>query len=233
MQALILCGGFGTRLKSVVADRPKPMAEIGGKPFLEYVLDFLVNQGIKDIILCTGYLGYQIKEYFLDGSRWGCHLSYSEEKEPLGTGGAVKQAEYMISSEHFFVLNGDTFLDLDYGSMYAWHTENQSKFTIALTQVENTDRYGSVELGQGQCINRFCEKGCTTASNYINAGVYLCHRSILDHIERDRKVSMETDVFPDLMKKHITLHGFTTNGYFIDIGIPETYYQFQKDIIRR
>ena len=233
MQALILCGGFGNRLRTVVNDRPKPMALIHGRPFLEYIIEFIVKQNMKEITFCTGYLGHQIKDYFKDGKEWGCSITYSEEQEPLGTGGAVKLAQEVITDENFFILNGDTFLALDYGEMVASHIQNRSFLTMALSQVENVERYGSIELTQNGRIQLFTEKNQISSSNYINAGVYLCSRDILKHIAAEKRISIESEIFPKLLEEDLPLYGHKTDGYFIDIGIPETYYKFQEDLIRR
>ncbi|MCR4435360.1 MAG: nucleotidyltransferase family protein [Clostridiales bacterium] len=229
MQALVLAGGLGTRLRSVVRDRPKPMVSVNDRPFLEYIIKYLAKQDVKNIVLCTGYLGYRIREHFKDGSPWGCRIQYSEEEEPLGTGGALKLAEKYISEDDFFVLNGDTFLELDYGKMLGYHRGKKSQITVALVQTKDTRRYGSIVLGEGNRIGRFLEKNSNGISGFINAGVYIFQKGILDHIQPHRKISLESELLPYFINNHSSVYGYKSKGYFIDIGIPETYYKSQED----
>lgn len=158
MQAIILVGGLGTRLRQVVKDRPKPMALVNGKPFLEYVINNLKSMGIKDIILATGYKEDIIREYFGNGEHLGVNIDYSKEESPLGTGGAIKNAERFIKHDEVFVLNGDTYLNVDLKAMMDFHRESKSFFTMALRKVEDGSRYGSVKLAENSQILSFEEK---------------------------------------------------------------------------
>jgi len=226
MKALILCGGLGTRLKSVINDRPKSMASIAGKPFLEYLILQLKRQGFADIVLCTGYLGEQVKAYFGDGSGWGVHISYSHEPEPLGTGGAVKLAEALAREENFLVTNGDSFLDSDLNGLVNYHFEKRALATMALVEVEDPTRYGTVEINEKGEIENFVEKGKSSGSKFVNGGIYVFNRKVFDYIP-ESKVSLEKEVFPKLIGKGF--YGSPVKGFFIDIGVPEDYKWLQEN----
>src|SRR3989344_9013022 len=146
MKTLILCGGLGTRLRSVVSDVPKAMAPIGGKPFLMYQIDWLKKFNLTEIILCVGYLKDHIKNYFGNGSLFGVKITYSEEEALLGTGGAIKNAEKLLNNEAFIVLNGDTYAKIDFTKLIDFHNKKKSKYTLGLTKVADTSRYGIVKL---------------------------------------------------------------------------------------
>lgn len=180
MKALVLAGGLGTRLRELINDRPKPMAPIAGRPFLEYLIIQLKRYELNDIVLCIGYLGEYIKGYFGHGSRWGVHISYSQENEPLGTGGAIKLAEELVQEKNFLVMNGDSFLDIDLNSLIDYHLKKKALATIALVEVEAPSRYGAVEINEKGEIESFTEKGHSSRSKLINGGIYGFNR-------RDRK----------------------------------------------
>jgi len=226
MIVLILAGGFGTRLKEIVSDRPKPMIFIADRPFLEYLILQLKRYGLADIVLCIGYLGEQIQEYFNDGSRWGIRISYSYEKEPLGTGGAIKLAQGLIKEENFLVMNGDSFLDVDLNMLTNYHLKRQALVTIALIKVEDPERYGAVELNENGEIKSFVEKGKGSGSRLINGGIYVLNRKIFEYIPKGT-VSLEREVFPKLIGKGF--YGIPLKGFFIDIGAPEDYKRIQED----
>jgi D-glycero-alpha-D-manno-heptose 1-phosphate guanylyltransferase len=242
MQALILAGGLGERLRSVISDRPKPMARVGGKPFLEHQLDFLKHHGVKHLVLCVGYRHQQIQEYFSSGDRWGVHIDYSVEAELLGTAGAIKHADDYIHGG-FFTLNGDTFFDIDLGDFTEFHELNKSMreryiASIALARVREAGRYGSVCLDDNNRVLRFTEKEESRADDrggpiWVNAGIYIFEPEIIDHIPSDGKVSVERDIFPSLLEAGFVLGGYRAEGTFIDIGTPEGYYKFQDCILGR
>ena len=144
MQAILLCGGMGTRLRSVVSDRPKPMADICGKPFLQYLLEMLRDKGITEVIFALGYMGEMIEEYFQDGSAFGLKIAYSYEEEPLGTGGAIRNALPKILEEEVLVLNADTYFPMDYQGLLRFHQENDGDFSLATRAVPDISRYGAV-----------------------------------------------------------------------------------------
>ena len=228
MQAILLAGGLGTRLRSVVADRPKPMALIEGKPFMEYVVRQLSRQGIGEIVFAVGYKGSMVEEYFQDGKKLGLKVSYAYEKELLGTAGAIKNAGKQISEDWFYVLNADTFYQMEYQRLWAAKEEKNLDFALVLRRVEDVSRYGRATLHQGM-LTGFNEKTEEALPGTINGGVYLMNRRLLSEIP-EGKVSLETEMIPLWMKAGRRLGGVVNEGYFIDIGVPEDYFRFQEDV---
>src|SRR3989338_1491339 len=227
MKAIILAGGFGTRLKKIVFDKPKSMATIAGIPFLEHQIRLLKEQGISDIILCVSYMADKIKSYFGDGRRMGVNITYSEEEVPLGTAGAIKKAERYVQGT-FIVLNGDSYSQLDIGKFFDFHRSKKSLFSISLTQVKHASHYGLVHL-QDDKIVAFLEKQ-TDGNGLINSGVYIFEPEIFKYIPEDQNISMEKQIFPELVARGL-LFGYEYRGYFIDIGQPETYEKFRQDVL--
>ena len=221
MEAIILAGGFGTRLSKVVSDVPKPMAPINERPFLEYLLDDLNDKGINRVILAVGYKKEIIKNYFQERYK-NIEIIYSDEDTPLGTGGAIKKALTLSKAEDIFVVNGDTFFDVDLKEMYKFHKENNSNLTLAIKEMERFDRYGSLAL-EGNKIIKFEEKKYIE-KGYINGGIYLLKRTILDD-KKEERFSFEKDILENKELK-VEKYGYKSEGYFIDIGIPEDYYKY-------
>lgn len=228
MQAILLAGGLGTRLRSVVNDRPKPMALIGDKPFMEYVVHELSRYGIDEIIFAVGYKGSMVEEYFGDGSRFGVKVSYAYEEELLGTAGAIKNAGRFVTEDTFFVLNADTFYQMDYGRLLRVKAENRLAMALVLREVPDISRYGAAVL-DGAMLAGFNEKTAEKRPGTINGGVYLMNRELLSEIP-EGKVSLENEMIPKWMAEGRRLGGFVNDGYFIDIGIPEDYFKFQADV---
>jgi len=226
MKAIILAGGEGKRLRPVINDIPKPMAPVKGIPFLEYLVLQLKKQNIKDIIFSTGYKGSIIKSYFQDGDNWDINIEYSEEDKPLGTGGALRKAGELIDDEQFIVMNGDSFFDIEFKQLIAFHEDKQAVATIGLAYVETIERYGHVEIGNDGEITKFIEKGNSVSSGYINGGIYLLTSKLINEIPFGQ-VSLETEVFPRLINKG--LFGVRFKSYFIDIGKPEEYQRICKE----
>jgi len=227
MQVLILCGGIGTRLRTLTRSTPKSMMLVAGKPFLEYLIEFLNKNRITEITLCTGYLHNKIEDYFGNGKRFGVKIQYSREYSPLGTAGAIKNAEKLIKNR-FFVLNGDSYLNLNLNYLKKKHLQKKAMATIALTRVKKASRFGRVTLDRQGRILDFSEKGLTSnkKSNYINAGIYLLDKSILKLIPEETCCSLEKEIFPKLLRRRF--YGYKCKGFFVDIGTPETYYAFNK-----
>lgn len=223
MQALILCGGLGTRLREAVADRPKSMAPIRGKPFLEILIRGLMQKGVDDFVLATGHLGEQIEAYFGNGACWDVRIRYSREAVPLGTGGAVKLAGPLLS-DRFLVLNGDTWVDFDPQSLEAKLASTGAPLVLTLRHVDDPERYGAVDTDADGRVRAFVEKGVKTG-NHINAGAYLVRKEALDLMESGKPVSLEKEWMPALVARGI--YGVETRGLFIDIGIPEDYRRAQ------
>lgn len=232
MQAILLCGGMGTRLRSVVSDRPKPMADICGKPFLQYLLEMLRDKGITEVIFALGYMGEMIEEYFRDGSAFGLKIAYSYEEEPLGTGGAIRNALPKILEEEVLVLNADTYFPMDYQGLYRFHQENDGDFSLATRAVPDISRYGAVRrdaAGRILAWNEKLEDGGQPLAGEINGGIYVMKKSLIAEIP-EGKQSLEQDCIPKWLSEGKRIFGLPFEGYFMDIGIPKDYQQFITDV---
>lgn len=218
--AVVLCGGLGTRLRSVVHDRPKILAEVEGRPFAHYVLERIASLGVRRAVLCTGHLGDQI-EAALGRSLFGLELVYSRETEPLGTGGALFAAREHIFTELVLVANGDSYCDADPSSFLAFHRARQSTATLLLVRVEDARAFGRVVLASDGRIVGFKEKAEELAPAWVNAGAYLFAASRLDTIPKRCPLSLERDVLPAWIESG--LWGFASTGKLLDIGTPASY----------
>jgi len=223
MQAIVLAGGLGTRLKSVVPDLPKPMAPVAGRPFLAHVLDRLVDAGFERAVLAVGYRFEAIRDYFGADYR-GMALHYSVEYTPLGTGGAIRLAADQITALPVFILNGDTYLELDYPAMLAAHRRASAALSMAVCRVPEVGRYGALEI-EGDTVYGFLEKGGAGTGD-INAGVYLLGAEILRQIPAGAAYSFEQQLLVPRVAELRPL-AFRTAGRFIDIGIPEDFERAQ------
>ena len=226
-EAIILAGGFGTRLKHIVSDVPKPMAPINGTPFLSFLFRKLQTAGIKHIILSTGYLHEKI-ENFYGNSFESLQISYSQEIEPLGTGGAIKMAMRKVTSENVLVLNGDTFFDINFNKLSLFHFENKSLLTIALQKIDDVSRYGSVVIDETGRIKAFTEKNEVKGKGLINGGIYLVNDKLFSNLGLPDKFSFEKEVLEKQYNK-LNFYGLSYNSYFIDIGVPEDYSRAQLE----
>lgn len=224
-EAIVLAGGFGTRLAHVVPDVPKPMAPVCGKPFLSYILSDIAKKGIERVVLAVGYKKECI-ECFFGNCFEGMGLVYSPESEPLLTGGAIRQAAALCAADEVFVMNGDTFFDVDLPEMLRAHQRTNAVLTVATKRMADFDRYGTVETDrQGRIVN-FREK-TYRAQGKINGGIYLLQRQeILAFPEK--RFSFEKDYMERYVKAK-RMYAFCTDGYFIDIGIPEDYARAQEE----
>ena len=219
MKAIILAGGFGTRLQSVVKDVPKPMAEINKKPFLEYILEKLNSAKVDEVVLCVGYKQDIIKNYFKDRYK-DMHIRYSSEDIPLGTGGAIKKALSLFeNNENILVLNGDTFYDLDIENFYKKSMKNT--LSISLKPMNNFDRYGSVNVDENS-VTSFKEK-TFVEDGLINAGVYFMKKGILEAVEE------KVFSFESFLQEQKKINYYIEDSYFVDIGIPQDYKKAQID----
>ncbi len=237
-QAVILAGGLGTRLRPITETIPKPMVEINGKPFLEYLFEHLKKYGITRIILCAGYLGNKIEEYFGNGEKFGLEIKYSYEEELLGTAGAIKNAEKLIETNVFLVLNGDTYNNLDINALLETHKSSNLSLTMTVTSAVNPQEQELVEVKEGRIIN-FYRRNTIEHKEYlqrnsnplINAGVYVFNKNILNLIPPKEKVSSEKELFPSLIGK---IGVFECKGYYKDIANPqlcnelEEYFKFKR-----
>jgi D-glycero-alpha-D-manno-heptose 1-phosphate guanylyltransferase len=251
MQAVILCGGAGTRLKDVLPGVPKALAPVAGRPFLDHILRSLAGAGIADVVLCVGVHGDAIREYCRLNAAPGIALVCSQERKPLGTGGALKHAEKLIRSHSFFLLNGDTLLDFDLPSLIAQHRATRAAITMVLTsistvQTDAEQRYGNVEVAADNRITRFREKAIMAKrtslnghkadalgnAGYVNAGSYLMQKDILRKLpSAPPAVSLEKEILPKYIGKG--LYGYRAHGFFIDIGVPEDLRRAQTELSGR
>lgn len=221
--AIILAGGFGTRLNSVVSDVPKPMAEIHQKPFLYYLFNYLQKNEVREVILSVGYLYEKIVDYF--GHQYlDINIEYSIEEEPLGTGGAIKKAMEFVY-EDTFILNGDTFFDIDLQSL----KNEQNDIQLALKQMYDFDRYGTVNVNEDNLIVAFNEKKACK-EGLINGGIYYAKKSIFAHINLPSKFSFESEILEKNTSK-LRIGASIYDNYFIDIGVPEDYYKAMNDLL--
>ncbi|WP_320664287.1 sugar phosphate nucleotidyltransferase [Prochlorococcus sp. MIT 1223] len=228
---MILCGGLGKRLREVVYDVPKPMAKVGGKPFLSYLISSWIDKGVGTFVLSTGYLSKRIKDYFGDNYQ-GAVIKYVEEDEPLGTGGAIKKSleSFKFKSENIIILNGDTWNNIDLQKLYSDFCKSNKSITVSIKEIVINNRYGSIRLDNNRNIIEFDEE---EGGRIINTGCYLISKSkILENlILFNGKFSFEKDFLPILAEKKMLSASWQDHD-FIDIGIPSDYYRFIKDLDR-
>jgi len=227
LEAVILAGGFGTRLQSVVTDLPKPMAPINGKPFLEYLLNYCIRQGIQRVVISTGYKHESIENYF-GTSYQSLSIAYAQEISPLGTGGGIQLALKKCKEKNVVILNGDSFFEVDLKTLEQNHLSVKSEFSIAAKKMFNFNRYGILQT-KGSKIIAFDEKR-QIDEGLINAGVYIIDREFFLSLNLPEKFSMEKDYMEKFFSTH-EFNAFEFEGYFIDIGIPEDYEKAQRDFI--
>ena len=221
LDAMILVGGKGTRLQSVINDRPKPMAEVVGRPFVEWLLLALRAQGVRHVIFCTGYMSEIVEAHFRDGRQWDMEVVYSRDPIPLGTAGAVRYALNQVRSDRFLVLNGDSYCRVDVSRLEEVHSTRDARATLWLVEVNDCRRYGSVVVGGDGDVQAFREKSSEKRAGLINAGIYLLEREVVETIPEGRAVSIETELFPRLIGHG--LYAVVGEDPFLDIGVPEAY----------
>lgn len=225
-EAIILAGGLGTRLSAVVKDLPKPMAPINTRPFLAYLLDYLESFGINRVILSVGYKHEAITDYFATQYK-SIELVYAVENEPLGTGGGIANALKYAQSEEAFLLNGDTFFNVNLNDLAQFHAENKAELSLSLKPMSDFDRYGSVITTNGRITN-FAEKQFLK-EGLINGGVYLLNKTLLLNNDLPLKFSFENDILEKLVASH-SFYGKAFTNYFIDIGVPDDYKRAQEEL---
>lgn len=228
IEAVVLAGGMGTRLRSVIQDIPKPMAPVGDKPFLNFILDDLLAQGVKRVVLSTGYKHEVVENYYKNRYK-DLEIAYSVEDSPLGTGGAIKQALQHIKTPHALVLNGDTMFKASLQTMADLHLDQKADMTLALKKMENCQRYGTVETANGK-VSGFREKTESTLAGAINGGIYLLKTNLLNRQELPQKFSFEKD-FMEVYHPKLKMVAYLSDAYFIDIGIPEDYARAQQELL--
>lgn len=220
MEAIILAGGLGTRLRSAVPDLPKCMADVAGKPFLYYLFEYLKKNEFCHVILSLGYK-HEIIEDWIHSETWPFSISFSVEEEPLGTGGALKLSLRHACEDNVFIFNGDTFFDIDTNKFYNAHISRNAEISIALKPMENFERYGNVIIDADSRITCFQEKQPCT-SGRINGGIYIIRKNARLFNTDAERFSFETEILQKAAGKS-DIYGFISSGYFIDIGIPEDY----------
>ncbi len=224
VDVVLLCGGLGKRLRSVVSDRPKPMADLGGRPFLDLLVNYTAGFGFRRCILCAGHMAGRIEEHF-SGKR-DLEVLMSVEDEPLGTGGAVKNARPLIKSEVFMVMNGDSFCRMDMAGFLDFHQEKKAFVSITLVTPEKEADYGAVMIDGTGRVMEFSEK--TVSRGHINAGVYIFGSDIFGTMPEEKNFSLEYDLFPKVLDKGV--YGYVSGGGLFDIGTPERYERARKEL---
>ena len=234
MKAVILAGGEATRLRPLTCNTPKIMVPVLNRPFLEHLVGYLKKHKIIDIILAVGKSPEQIEDYFGDGSKFGVTIVYSIEDFPMGTAGAVKNAERFLD-DSFIVFNGDIFTDIDLSAMMRLQRENKAMASLALTPVEDPTIYGVVEADSQGRVRRFTEKPSwdKVTSNMINAGIYILDPDILSYITPNSFSMFERDVFPPLLERGQAIYSYPSQDYWIDIGTPAKYLGLQHHLLHR
>jgi mannose-1-phosphate guanylyltransferase len=235
MQAIVLVGGEGTRLRPLTNSTPKPALTLVDRPFLAYMIEWLASHGVTEVVLACGFQPEVLREALAgEEERAGAAIRYVVEPEPLGTAGAIRFAADALGDElddRFLALNGDVLTDLDLSALLRAHPERSARATIALHPVEDSSAFGLVHSGEGGEVRAFLEKTGEREPGEINAGMYVLERSVLDLIPPGEKVSIERDVFPRLVGEG--LYGLLLDGYWVDIGTPERYLQASWDILER
>ena len=234
MKAVILAGGEATRLRPLTCNTAKIMVPILNRPLLEYLITYLKKHNMVDITIALGKQVEQIQSYFGDGSKFGLRIAYSVEHFPMGTAGAVKNAQSLLD-ESFIVFNGDIFTDIDLTAMMDLHCRKKASVSIALTPVEDPTIYGVVETDAGNRVKRFIEKPSRdeVTTNMINAGIYILEPEILNYIPPKILFTFERNVFPAALERGQAVYGYPSEAYWIDIGTPEKYLRLNHDLLQR
>lgn len=229
--AVILAGGLGTRLRKVVSNVPKSLAPIAGRPFLDWLLTALCRKGVDEVLLLLGYGAEKIMAFVGNGSKWGIKATYSIEDEPLDKAGALRNALSLISRPTFFFLNGDTLLDLNFDEMLSFHLSKKAKLTIAVRPWKDLSRVDPVKIDDEFKITTFGVKDVPSEDDglwLVNGGLYVVEKDVVEGLPLKR-LSWEATVIPDLVERGV-VYAYVSNGYFIDIGVPDDYFRAQREI---
>lgn len=236
MKAIILLGGKGTRLLPLTINTPKPLIPLFNHPFITYQMELLKQYGINEMIFSLGYLSKRIKDFIESRKDWEISIKYIIEKEPLGTAGAIKNAESFLKKEAFLVLNGDILTNINLSKFISFHEEKKAKTTIALVVVEDPTPYGLVKIGKKGRVEQFLEKpswGEARDCRTINAGIYIFEPDVLSYIPPGRSFSIERELFPVLLQREENFFGYVSKDYWLDIGTLEKYKQAHQDILEK
>jgi mannose-1-phosphate guanylyltransferase len=229
---ILLVGGFGTRLMPLTKNTPKPMLTVAGLPVTEHQLAMAKKAGITTVVLATSYLSEVFIPYFGDGSKWGMNLLYAIEKQPLGTGGAIRNAAKLLTGdESIVVFNGDVLSSHNLSQQILEHEANNADVTLHLTEVEDARAYGCVPTDSDGRVTAFLEKMDSPVTNTINAGCYVFKASVVKAIPEDRVISVERQIFPELVEKHGQVFGFIDDSYWLDIGTPKALLKGSIDLV--
>jgi len=232
--AILLVGGFGTRLMPLTKNTPKPMLTVAGVPVTEHQLAMAKAAGITEIVLATSYLSEVFIPYFGDGSKWGMKIKYAVEKEPLGTGGAIRNAAKLLdTSESVVILNGDVLSSHNLSEQIRQHEAHDADVTLHLTQVEDARAFGCVPTDSDGRVSAFLEKMENPITNQINAGCYVFDPRVISTIPLDTVVSVERETFPQLVAKSAKVFGYLENAYWLDIGTPRALLKASINIVKR
>jgi mannose-1-phosphate guanylyltransferase len=232
--AILLVGGFGTRLMPLTKNTPKPMLTVAGLPVSEYQIAMAKAAGITEIVLATSYLSEIFTPYFGDGSQWGISIKYAVEKEPLGTGGAIRNAAQLLTAnESIVILNGDVLSSHNLSEQIRQHEEHDADVTLHLTTVEDARAFGCVPTDEQGRVTAFLEKMENPVTNQINAGCYVFNPRVLSSIPLDTVVSVERETFPQLVADNAAVYGYVENAYWLDIGTPRALLKASMDIVKR
>lgn len=224
IEAVILTGGQGRRMRIVSNAIPKVMLPLRKKPFLEYIISHLRKQGLTDIILSVGYKSAVIKEYFGDGRRFGVRIRYCREDKPLGTGGALVKAAGRVSGSSFIAMNGDSYQNVSFKKLISFHRKKKALCSVCLRKEKKAQRYGSVRLDHNARVRGFVEKDAATAGpSWVNAGIYCFEKKIFSGYPPDKRISVEKEIFPELARSG-KLYALASRASFVDIGVPEDYH---------
>jgi NDP-sugar pyrophosphorylase family protein len=247
MKGIIIAGGAGTRLRPLTYSRPKPLIPVVNRPFLEYQVALLKRHGIEEIIFCTNYMADKIEGHFGDGSAFGVSMRYAIEETPLGTAGAIKNAQNIAGRDTLVVLNGDVLTDYDIASVIRFHKEKKALVTLTLAEVPSPSPYGVIITDEAGRVQEFREPSeaqkkalasrtkieYTGEVDYINAGIYVMEPEALDSIPTGRAVSIERETYPKMLADGAPVYAAVANGYWLDIGRPEQYRQATEAILSR
>lgn len=235
MQAILIAGGAGTRLRPYTLHTPKPLLALCGRPVMEYQLDLLKRAGITQVVFAVGVMADQVREYFGNGDLFGMQFRYAIEPEPLGTAGAIRNCLPLLDGETTLVFNADILTDADLAAILAAHRASGAEATLTLTPVDDPSRYGVIVLDGDRRVTAFIEKppAGTAPSNQINAGIYVLEESVIRDIPDHRAVSIERETYPSMIATGRQVRGFSWTGYWLDIGTAESFLQAHWDLLHR
>lgn len=233
MKAIILAGGFGTRLQPFTLKCPKPMIPLANKPLLVHTLNLLKHHRFSKVVIAVHYLGEQIQDYFGNGGNLGLPLRYAVEEKPLGTAGSIKNAQPYLEKGTFLVISGDIVTDIDLSKAIDFHRQKEALATVVLKRVANPQEYGVVVTDQSGRIRQFQEKPerQSVISNTVNTGIYLLEPEILAYMEPDKAYDFSYDIFPLMISQNAPLFGYLADGYWRDIGTTRSYRQAEVDVL--